>query len=93
MNPDKKCGTCGINYKDYECCLQYTNVKDVLLMYNCSFCTMNYQKTFNENLKKRLVNTYKFCKCDISKFVLMLRKDDFPYEYMMIGKHQQNIVT
>ena len=40
----KKCETCGIEYKNCECCLEYTNVKDGLILckYLCSI--RNYQK-------------------------------------------------
>ena len=37
---------------------------------------------FDENLKKRLANTYKFSKHDINKFILLLQKGVYPYEYM-----------
>ena len=30
---NKKCETCGIKYKEYECCLRNTNVKDNLMLY------------------------------------------------------------
>ena len=36
----------------------------------------------NENVKKRFANTYKFSNHDISKFILLLRKDIYPYGYM-----------
>ena len=29
---NKKCETCGIKYRDCECCLEYTNVKDDLIV-------------------------------------------------------------
>ena len=39
---------------------EYTNVKDDLIEYKCLCCNRNYQKKFDENLKKCFVNTYKF---------------------------------
>ena len=33
------------------------------------------------------LNKYKFSNHDINKFILLLRKDIYPYEYMMIGKN------
>ena len=33
-------------------------------------------------LIKKLLNIYQFCNGDINKFVLLLRKDIYPYEYM-----------
>ena len=49
---NEKWETCGIKYKDWEFCLEYTNVKDDLTEYKCLHCSSNYQKTFDENLKK-----------------------------------------
>ena len=37
-------------YKGCECCLEYTNIKDDLLLYKCLYCTSNYQNKFNKNL-------------------------------------------
>ena len=37
---------------------------------------------FNKALISRFGNTYKFCNKDISKFILLLRKRTYPYEYM-----------
>ena len=42
----------------------------------------NYQKTFDENLKTRFVNTYKSSNSDINKFSLLLQKGVYPYKYM-----------
>ena len=49
-------------------------------MYSC--CNKNYPKILDENLKKRFANTYKFVNHDINKFILLLRKGVYPYEYM-----------
>ena len=35
---------------------------------------------FDENIKKKIVNTYKFANHDINKFNLFLRKGVYPYE-------------
>ena len=45
-------------------------------------CKKNYKKKFNKELIKRFTNTYEFCNKDINKFVLLLRKGVYPYEYM-----------
>ena len=68
----KKCETCGIKYKNCECCLEYTSVKDDLIEYKCLCCNMNYHKKFDENLRKNLANAYKFFNQDIKKFILLL---------------------
>ena len=57
-----------------------TYVTDDLIEFKCLCCSKNYQKVFDENLKKRSASTYKFSNHDINKFILMLRKDFYPYE-------------
>ena len=37
---------------------------------------------FDENLKKRFVNTYRFSNHDNNKFILLLQKGVYPYKYM-----------
>ena len=37
---------------------------------------------FDENLNERFSNTYKFSNHNNSKFILLLRKGVYPYEYM-----------
>ena len=41
---NKKCQTCGINYKDCECGLQYTNIEDYLIEYKYMCYNKNYLK-------------------------------------------------
>ena len=48
---NKKYKTCGIQYKDCGGCLDYSNIKDVLILYRWLCCNRNYQKKFDENLK------------------------------------------
>ena len=67
---------------DCGCFLKYTKVKDELVVYKCICCNKNYQKNFNENLKKRFTNTSKFSNHDINDFILLLWKDAYPYEYI-----------
>ena len=49
--------TCGIKYKDCECCFEYRGVTDDLIEHKCLCCNRNYVKKFDENLKKRFSNT------------------------------------
>ena len=79
---DKKCETYRIKYKDCNCFLEYTNFKEDLIEYICLCCKKNYQKMFDENLTKQFFNTYKSYNHDINKFILLLRKGVYPYEYM-----------
>ena len=45
-------------------------------------CNKKYQNTFDENLKKRFANKYIFVNHDINKFILLLWRGVYPYEYM-----------
>ena len=84
----------GIKYKDCECFFEYTNLKVDLIEYKCLCCNKNYQKKFDENLKKPFYNTYKFSNHDNNKFILLLWKGVYPYEYMDDWKKiQWDIIT
>ena len=41
---------------------------------------MDYKEDYKE-LIKRFANTYEFCKGDTNKFILLLRKGVYAYEY------------
>ena len=45
-------------------------------------CETYYRKNINKELIKRFASTYKFCNKDLNKFILLLRKGVYPYEYM-----------
>ena len=79
---DKKCETCEIKYKYCNYFLEYTNFKNDLKEYKCLCCSKNYQHKFDKKLKERIVNTYKFSNHNSNKFILLLRKGLYPYEYM-----------
>ena len=53
-----------------------------LTKYKCLSCKKDYSTKFNEELKKKFKNTFKFSHNDINKFILFLRKRVYPYEYM-----------
>ena len=53
-------------------CLEYENAKGELIEYKCLCCNKNYQKKFDESVKKRFTNRYKFADQDINKFILLL---------------------
>ena len=79
---DKKCETCGIKYKHFDCFLEYTNFKDDLMEYKCLSCNKSYQQKFDEKLKERFFNIYKSLNHNSNKLVLLLRKGIYHYEYM-----------
>ena len=76
------CETCRIKYRYCDCFLEYTNFKDDLTEYKCLLCYKNCQRKFDEKLKKPLFNTCKFSNHDNNKFILLLRKGVYRYEYM-----------
>ena len=71
-----------IKCKDCYCFLEYDSVKDNLIKYKCLFCNKDYSKTIDAQLKTRFTNTFKFSNNDINKFILLLGKSVYPYEYM-----------
>ena len=62
--------------------LCYMKVTDKKLIFRCFDCKKNYRKEINKELIERFANTYKFCNNDINKFIMLLRKGVYPYEYM-----------
>ena len=68
--------------KDCKSYLDYVTVKDNKLIFRCFSCKKNYEKNFNKELIQRFANTYEFCNRDLNKFMLLLRKVVYPYEYM-----------
>ena len=58
------------------------SVKDDQLIFKCSKRNKNHNKDFNKGLINRFARTYKFCDGGINKFIFLLRKRFYPYEYM-----------
>ena len=79
---DKKCEICGIKIKYCEYSLEYSNSRDDFIEYKCFCCNKNYHKMFDEKLNKRFSNPHKFSNHNINKFILLMRKGVYPYEYM-----------
>ena len=81
---NNKCADCKSNL-DYvkttakPSSLEHKNEKLILECYNCK---QRYRKKFNKELIKRYASAYEFCNNDLNKFVLLLRKGVYPYEYM-----------
>ena len=51
-------------------------------LFKCIGCEKEYEKEFNNELLERFSNTYEFCDNDLNKFIMLLRKGVYPYEYM-----------
>ena len=67
---------------DCKSCLDYVTTKDEQLIFRCLSRKNNYEKNFNKDLIQRFANTYEFWNGDLNKFILLLRKGVYPYEYM-----------
>ena len=60
----KHCEICRIKYKYCDWFLECTNFKDILIVYKCLCCKKNYQKKFDDKLKKHFFSKYKFSNYD-----------------------------
>ena len=62
--------------------LKYINFKDDLIEYKYLCCNKNYQQKFDEKLMEKFLNKYKFSNHDNIKFILLLQKGVYLYEYI-----------
>ena len=76
-----------IKCKDCDFFLEYGSVKDSLIKYKCLSCNKDYSNKIDGKLKKRFKNTFNFSNNDINKFILLLRKGAYAYEYMDAWKN------
>ena len=81
---NNKCVDCKSNLD----CVQITTArpsslehKNEKLLLKCFNCDSYYKKKFHKDLIKKFKNTYSFCNNDLNKFVLLLRKGVYPYQY------------
>ena len=75
-------GILKIKCKDCDFFLEYQSVKDNLIKQKWLSCNKDYSNKFNEKLKKRFKNTFRFSDNDINKFTLFQRKRVYLYECM-----------
>ena len=73
--------------KNCDCCLDYIKIrKSGVMIFKCFNCNKIYQKNIDDkeskNSKSKFKNNYDFCNKDINKFMPMLRKLVYPYEYL-----------
>ena len=70
------------------CC--FVGLKDERLIYKCKECKKQCKRPTTE-LKEKFPGIYQFCNGDLNKFILLLRKGIYPYEYMdSWGKLDEN---
>ena len=67
---------------DCKCCLDYIKIKNEKLLLKCFNCNTYYKKKFNKDLIEKFRNTYSLCDNNINKFILLLRKGVYSYEYV-----------
>ena len=77
---NKDCKTC-IERKNIKSECEFIGLKNNRLNYRCKECNGTSAKSVNDLIEK-FPRMYKFCDGDLNKFVLLLRKDVYPYEYM-----------
>ena len=70
------------NYNNNEESRGSSERKNEELLLKCFSCDSYYEKKFNKELIKKFKNTYSFCNNDLNKFILLLTKGVYPYEYM-----------
>ena len=68
-----------VNCKSNLCFIRAINET---LLFECVDCKKEYEKKFNKVLLERFSNTYEFCGNDMDKFLILLVKVVYPYEYM-----------
>ena len=62
--------------------LCFANAMNETLTFECVDCKKEYKKDLKKKLIERFSNVYEFCGYDMNKFMILLRKGVYPYEYM-----------
>ena len=78
---NKDCKTCIEKKKKIKSECEFIEFKNKRLNYRCKECNATSAKSIND-LTEKFPNTYQFFNGDLNKFVLMLRKGVYLYEYM-----------
>ena len=68
-------------YKKSESEYEFKGLKNNKLPYNCKGCRKKHSKPIN-GLIEKFQSTLKFCSNITNKFILLLRKGFYPFEYM-----------
>ena len=73
------CEVHGIKYRDCKCCLEYKNIKDELILNKCLCCRLRLAICL---FKMWFAIAYKFSSYYINKFILLLQKGVYLYDYI-----------
>ena len=71
-----------IKFRDCDFFLEHESVKDNSIKYKRLSCNNDYSNKIDEKFKKWFRNAFKLSNNDVNKFILLLRKGVYPYEYM-----------
>ena len=80
IDDNKDCKIC-IERKNIKSESEFIGFKNNRLNYRCKECNGTSTKSVNDLIKK-FPRMYKFCNGDLNKFVSLLRKGVYPYEYI-----------
>ena len=75
-----ECKSCIEKTKNSECC--FVGLKSNRLIYKCKEWKKEWKRPLNK-LIGSFPSIYQFCNGNLNKFVRLLRKGVYPYEYMM----------
>ena len=77
---EKECKECKEKRKIKSVC-NFIGLESNKLNYECKECKKRWLMPINRLIKK-FPNVYQICNGDTNKFILLLRKVVYPYEYM-----------
>ena len=67
---------------DCKSSLDYILTRDDQFIFRCFQCKKDCEKDFNKDLINRFSDIYEFCNKDINRFILLLRKGIYSYQYI-----------